>query len=264
MFTRLAPWGAVLVVGLALAGTPAVAGAEPGRALARPAASADVFIVQALPDSVVSVSIDGKAAQSGVAPGDILGPLALPAGEHTVVVAGRNPAWKMEASVRTSAGGSTDVVLHRPASVDGQPTVTVYRNPVGPVAGDKGRVMVAHTATVPPADITVDGQVVFANIANGEFATAEVPVGNHKVSIVPTGRTSPVLLGPIDLSAQPRTLTQVFAVGQPAGGSMDVVVQTLPLEIRGSAEPDKVETGSAGLASELTPPRGPAGSLLSR
>lgn len=141
------------------------------------------------------------------------------------------------------------MVLHRPANVGGDPTITVYRNPTAPVPRGKGRVMVAHTATVPPADIEVDGQIVFANVANGEFATAEVPVGSHQVSIVPTGQRRPVLLGPIELAAEPATLTQVFAVGRPQSGSMDVIVQTHRLATRGSPAPEQVNTGSAGLVA---------------
>ncbi len=259
---RMFPAG-LLVLALALAAAPAIAVTEPVarpaaepvvHPAAEPASSSGVFIVQALPDSVVSVSVDESKVSPKVSAGEILGPLSLTPGTHSLTVTGRNPAWTMNASVRTTSRGSIDVVLHRPASVGGRPTVTVYRNPVRPVAAGKGRVLVAHTATVPPADVTVDRRVVFANIANGEFATAEVPAGSHQVSIVPTGGTGPALLGPVDLKAKPESLTQVFAVGQPANGSMDVIVQTLPLETRGSPAPDKVKTGSAGLVADLPVP----------
>lgn len=251
MITQVAPVLAAVLC-LALTGAPADAVASPPtRPAGERTSNAGVFIVQALPGSTVSVSIDGALERRGVSSGDILGPLRLSPGRHTVTVVGRNPDWTMDAKVRTTSRGSIDVVLHRPASVKGPPTVTVYRNPVGAVARGKSRVMVAHTATVPPADITVDGQVVFANIANGEFATAEVPAGPHEASIVPTGRTKPTLLGPIELNAEPRTLTQVFAVGQPANASMDVVVHRLPLRTRGSSAPQRVETGSAGLVAAL-------------
>ena len=33
---------------------------------------------------------------------------------------------------------------------------------------DKAKLTVAHTAAVPPADIRVDGKVLFENVANGE------------------------------------------------------------------------------------------------
>lgn len=208
-----------------------------------------VYVVQALPDVAISMSIDGQQVRQGVSTGSVIGPLRLSPGKHSVTITGEDPDWVMKASVRVTANGSADVVLHRPASVGGAPTVTVYRNPIAGVPDGKGRVMVAHTATVPPADVTVDGRVVFANIANGEFATAEVPAGEHKVAIWPTGRTGPALLGPVELTAKAATLTQVFAVGRPTAGTMDVIVHTLPLRTRGSAAPDMVNTGSAGLVA---------------
>lgn len=210
-----------------------------------------VYVIHALTGQPVSVSIDGEVDSERVPSGDVLGPLSIAPGRHTVTVEGANPSWSMEAAVTIKPGGSVDVVLHRPATVQGPPTVTVYRNPTQPVPAGKGRVMVAHTATVPPADIQVNGKVLFANVANGEFATADVPAGTHEVAILPTGREEPVLLGPLDLAAESATLTQVFAVGRPANGSMDVVVHTLPVPVRGSNAPDMVNTGSAGLVSGL-------------
>jgi hypothetical protein len=210
-----------------------------------------VYVIHALTGQPVSVSVDGEVESEQVSSGDVLGPLSIAPGKHTVTVEGASPSWSMEASVTIKPGRSVDVVLHRPAAVQGKPTVTVYRNPTQAVPAGKGRVMVAHTATVPPADIEVDGKVLFANVANGEFATADVPAGTHEVAILPTGREEPVLLGPLDLAAQSATLTQVFAVGRPANGSMDVVVHTLPLPVRGSSAPDTVNTGSAGLVSGL-------------
>ena len=218
---------------------------------AAPGRNATIFVVHALPETPVSVQVDGAEQRSDVQPGTVIGPLRLAPGSHTVTVTGADTVWVMDAEVTVRAGRSADVVLHRSANVGGKPTVTVYRNPIGPVARGKGRVMVAHTATVPPADVRVDGRVVFANIANGEFAIAEVPIGTHQVSIVPTGLRQPVLIGLVELDAQPATLTQVFAVGRPQNGSMDVIVQTQPLDTRGSTAPQQVDTGSAGLVAGI-------------
>ena len=217
----------------------------------RAAAGGDVYVIHALTGGEVSVSIDGEVDSQQVSAGDVLGPLSIAPGKHTVSVEAADAAWSMDASVSITPKGSVDVVLHRPASVQGPPTVTVYQNPTQAVPAGKGRVMVAHTATVPPADIEVNGKVLFANVANGEFATADVPAGTHEVAILPTGREKPVLLGPLDLSAKAATLTQVFAVGRPANGSMNVVVHTLPVPVRGSTAPDEVNTGSAGLVAGL-------------
>jgi Domain of unknown function (DUF4397) len=240
---------AVLAVTTALAGTGGAA-----LAAAPQAGSAEgdgrVFIVQALPGDVVSVTVDGEEPSTGVATSDILGPLELSPGPHDVSVQSEGDEdWMLETTVQVAAGRTLDVVLHRPAAPNGDPVVTVYQLPLEPVAPDKGRVLLAHTATVPPADVLVDGALAFANIANGEFVDAEVPTGEHSAEIVPTGRSGPALLGPLPLEITPKTLTSVYAIGRPEDRSMDVIVHQLPVPQRGSDSPDDIETGSAGLVA---------------
>jgi hypothetical protein len=144
---------------------------------------------------------------------------------------------------------SMDVVLHWPADKTAKPVVTVYTNDLRPVPADTGRITVAHTAVVPPADVRVDGKVVFANIANGEFITAEVPAGTYSVDIVPTGQHGNPVFGPVDLPVKADALTRVFAVGAPKNNGMDAVVQTFPLQQKGSPRPTQVDAGAAGLVS---------------
>jgi hypothetical protein len=102
---------------------------------------------------------------------------------------------------------------------------------------------------VPPADVRVDQKVLFSNIANGEFVSAQVPAGTYSVDIVPTGQDTDPLLGPVDLPVKGGVLTRVFAIGQPTNGSMDAIVQVLPLRQTGSKAPSQVEAGSAGLVA---------------
>ncbi len=120
--------------------------------------------------------------------------------------------------------------------------------------------LVAHTATVAPADVRVDGKTVFTNIANGEFATADVPAGRHVVALLPTGRTTDPLLGPLTVELAPRTVTMVYALGNPADDSMTLVSHSSRLAADGSLVPAMIGTGSAGLAADVhvTPFGGPS------
>jgi hypothetical protein len=121
-------------------------------------------------------------------------------------------------------------------------------------------VLVAHTATVAPADVRVDGQVVFTNIANGEFATADVPAGKHVVALLPTGQTSDPLLGPLTVNITAGTATMVYAIGNPDAGGMDLVAHSLPVRPDGSVVPQSIDTGSAGLVRRwMVTPFGGAG-----
>ncbi len=204
--------------------------------------------MQGLPGKSVTAKVDGGASRT-LASKQVLSPMTLSAGTHKVTFSGTKPSWTMNTSVKVTAGSSMDVVLHRPASASGSPVVNVYSNKLSSAGADKGRVVVAHTAVVPPADVIVDGQVVFSNIANGEFASADVPAGDHVVKVVPTGQKSPVILGPLTLNVKANALTRVFAVGEPQNKSMDAIVQVLPLRGAGAKAPTAVPLGSAGLVA---------------
>jgi hypothetical protein len=208
--------------------------------------SGKVFVIQGVPGVSVDVSVDGKSVDTGAQAKDVLGPLSLTSGKHTVTFA--SSKWTVTSSFQVDAR-SADIVLHWPAEIGPKPVTSVFKNDVQPVAAGKGRLSVAHTAVVPPADIVVDGKVLFSNIANGEFVSAQVPAGTYSVEVVPTGQDTDPLLGPVDLPVKGGVLTRVFAIGQPKNGSMDAIVQVLPLRTTGSKAPGSVNAGSAGLVA---------------
>ncbi len=230
-----------------LAQPPTATGAD--SASSRRAAMSQVFIVQGVPQTNVSVTIDGKAVLSDLPAKAVSSPLALARGSHSVTFESRG-GWKISSTFSIKAR-SVDVVLHWPADKTDTPEVTVYDNDLKPLAVDKARLSIAHTAVVPPADVRVDRKVLFANIANGEFVSADVPAGTYSVDIVPAGESGTALFGPVDLPVKANSLTRVFAIGQPKDNSMDAIVQNLPLRTTGSPAPDSVNAGSAGLAGAL-------------
>ena len=230
--------------------TASVGSAAPEQAPIRPAQAApgstSAYLVQGVPGTAVDVTLDGKSVKSDLAAKGIVGPMNLAAGSHTVEFAAAD--WKVESSFDTD-GGSIDVVLHWPADKAAKPDVTVFDNDLRPIASTKGRLTVAHTAIVPPADVRVDEKVLFSNIANGEFVTANVPATSYSVDIVPTGLMSNPVFGPVTLPVEAGQLTRVFAIGEPAVQSMDAIVQTIPLKDTGSRAPDTVNAGGAGLVA---------------
>jgi hypothetical protein len=252
---------AIAIASLPLASTGLVsAGLVSGSQAAKP--SGQVVVVQAVPGLSVDVSIDGRSTRDGVGVGTVLGPFELALGSHDVEFSDAS-GLSVSSTVEVGSGSSTDIVIHRPAAVGGDPVVNSYSTPRKPIGPGKARVLVAHTATVAPADVRVDGQVVFTNIANGEYAEADVPAGHHRVELLPTGQITKPILGPLDITLEPRTVTMVYAVGTPKNGSMNVIAHTEPLTSNGSTVPDLIDTGSAGLAAHasVTPfsaPGGPA------
>jgi len=216
--------------------------------------SGQLVVVQAVPGLSVAVAIDGRTVRQRAGVAAVLGPFELSPGSHVVRFVDQSGDVTMSSRVQVRAGASSDVVLHRPASLDGDPVVNVYRTPSDPIGPGKARVIVAHTATVPPADVRVDGQTIFTNIANGEFAEAEVPAGPHEVALYPTGATSDPILGPLEFSLVPRTVTMVYAVGNPSTDSMDFITSSRQISSDGTVAPERIDTGSVGLArAGMTP-----------
>jgi hypothetical protein len=207
------------------------------------------MVVQAVPGATVDVAVDGRSVATGAAVGDVLGPFDLAPGSHEVTFSGGGA--DVASTLDVASGTSTDVVLHLPAAVDGDPVVHSYDAPTGPIGPGKARVVLAHTATVAPADVQVDGETVFTNIANGEFAEADVPAGTHRVALLPTGSPADPILGPLDVPLEARTLSMIYAYGNPRDGSMNVIAHTSPLSADGSVQPTTIRTGSAGLAGSL-------------
>ncbi len=214
------------------------------------AAPAQLSVVQAVPDVSVDVTIDGRDLSKSVATGKVLGPYPLDAGKHQLDFTGAG-GLSISTSVTLKAGESQDVVLHMPASVQGDPVVNSYRTPTSPINPGNARVLVAHTATVAPADVVVDGNVVFTNIANGEFATADVPAGKHVVELLPTGESGNPILGPLEVTLTAGTVTNVYAIGNPADNSMSLVAHEAPLKLTDADEPSEIDTGSAGLVGRF-------------
>jgi Domain of unknown function (DUF4397) len=237
----------LFLLGVALVAT---AFGRPVDTVAKATASAGsagrVLVVQALPGASVDLAVDGTVVKKQVRVGAMVGPLSLSSGSHELEFSGA-PRGTVRTSVTVRPGSSSDVVLHRPASVDGDPVVNTYQTPLAPIGPGKARIFLAHTATVAPADAAFDGKVVFTNIANGEYADADVPAGPHRVALLPTGTTDDPILGPLDVTLAPRTATMVYAVGNPHSGSMNVIVHTVRLASDGSAAPRSMDTGSAGL-----------------
>jgi hypothetical protein len=217
---------------------------------AHAAGNGQLFVIQGLPGRTLDISVDGKTIRTGVKVTEVVGPVAVPAGQRKVTA---RDAGKVviEGMVTVGAGSNLDVVIHRPASPTARPVITTYTNKLAAVAKDKAALRVAHTAAVGPADIRVNGKVLFANVANGESLDVVVPAGKYSVDIVPAGASSPVVFGPLSLPVRAGYLTRVFAVGEPNSKTMNVAVATLKLAGMGSGKPGEVNTGTGGQAAGL-------------
>jgi hypothetical protein len=236
-----------------VAAAPAVLAAPAGAAT-----GANLYFVQGLPGRSLDISVDGRQVASGVAGGKLVGPFAVAAGKR-MITARQNGNVVIQREVTAGSGASLDVVVHLPVSPNGAPVITTYANKLNAVPKDKAGLRVAHDAAVGPADIRVNGKVLFENVANGESLDVVVPAGTYKVDIVPTGATSPVVLGPLDLPVQAGQLTRVFAIGAPSQQTMTVALGTIKVPATGSDKPGEVNTGTGGQAAGLDQAQSSAG-----
>jgi hypothetical protein len=233
--------------GLALAGVTV----SPGHA----ADVAEIYVVQGLPGKTLDVAIDGSSVEQGVATAKVVGPFEVEAGSRTVTFSDGGDTV-LERKLNVDAGSSRDVVIHLPVSASADPTVTEFKNDLSSPAKGKATLAVAHTAAVPPADIRVNGKVLFENVANGESLTLVVPADTYSVDIVPTGTDGPAVLGPLDLPVKAGGLDRVFAVGDPTKKTMNVAAHSIKTGSSGSDRPDRVDTGTGGQASGFVAPLG--------
>jgi hypothetical protein len=207
----------------------------------------EVYIVQGLPGKNLDIEIDGNSVATGVKTAAVAGPFKVKPG-HRMVTFSENGTTVLENSFSIKEGSKADIVAHLPASSSGDPLVTVYKYDEVKVPNGKALLVVSHVAAVPPADIRVNGQVLFANIANGESLKLVVPVATYKVSIVPTGETKPVFFGPVALTVKGGAINRVYAVGDPEKKTMNVAVHVLTASGSGSGKPSEVNTGTGGQA----------------
>jgi hypothetical protein len=229
---------AIAVAGLALAAAPASA-----------AGSAQVYVIHGIKGQNLDVTVDDDTVARSAKPKDIIGPLRLAAGRHTVAVKDGSKTVA-DSSFSVKAGQSVDVVAHRQADASMGPIFTVFRNNVRGVAPGKLRLVVAHVAAAPPADIKVNGKVLFNNVANGEELALVVPAKTYNVAVVPAATDGDPILGPVDLQTKAGTLTRVFAIGSATQNTMDAVVHVLKVSQNGAARPSLVQTGTGGQAAD--------------
>lgn len=236
-WTRTVPLGVAAV--LSIAGL----GAAPSYA----ASDAEVYVIQGLPGRTVDVAIDGKTVGEDIKTAAVAGPFEVGGGDREVTFSDDGEVL-LKSMVTVKPKSSWDVVVHLPAEDETKPAVTVFRNDLDTVPKGKASLTVAHTAQVGPADIRVNGDVLFEDVANGESLNLVVPVATYKVAIVPAGKKEPVLLGPVDLTVTGGALNRVYAIGDPEEKTMNVAVHVLPTGSSGSDKPSRVDTGTGGQA----------------
>ena len=225
-------------------------------ALAAPAgaqeAGAQVRVLHGIPGTPVDVYVDGERALDDFAPGTTTDDLALPAGTYSVAVFPADAADDSGQAVigpvdlAVPASGNVSAIAHLGA--DGAPTITPYVNDTSGAAAGSGRLVVRHTAAAPAVDVLAGGEAVFSGLANPGEDSADLPAGTVSASVAAAGTTEPVI-GPADVPVTAGQATIVYAIGSLEDDTLDVLVQTVPLD-GGAGAPAGVPAGSGGLVDQ--------------
>jgi hypothetical protein len=235
-----------VLAALVLAGALGLGTALPAQA----AGSGTLYVLQGLAGQTADVAVDGSNVATGVPAKAVVGPLRLSAGKHLVIFTSGGKRLS-SAGVTVPAGGSVDVLGYWAAEQPLTARMTVLRNDLSAVGAGKTRLVVTHGIAGPPADIYVNGKLLFRSVANGESLDVTVPSGTYAVNALSTlgGKT---LLPKARLTVKAGTLTRAVAIGQP-DKPPDVLVHVLAAHgaSAGARAPSIVRTGGGGQAAGL-------------
>ena len=220
MFRRVAAGGAVAALTFAGVGAATMSPAY--------AASSKVSVVHGIPDTPVDVYVNGKKTLDNFKPGDVAGPLTLPAGEYDIALT--KPGEAVDKAILkvddAEVPGGANISLAAHLSADGKPQITPFVNDVSKVGAGKARLIVRHTAAAPAVDVRAGGKPVFEGLTNPKEAKADVAAGTVKADVVLAG-TDTVAIGPADLNLKEGTATIVYAIGSAEAKNLDLVAQTI-------------------------------------
>jgi Domain of unknown function (DUF4397) len=229
LFAALAAAFALLATGGA-----APAGAQSG---------ARIHLIHGIPDTPVDVVAGGEVVFSDFDFQDTQDLSALAGQTLTglqVRLAGTDTVAIDAGDVALPASGNVSIVAHLDAA--GNPALNVFTNDTSAIPPGQGRLVVRHTAAAPAVDVLANGAVAFANLTNPNESQADLPAGTISASVVPTGATEPVVIGPADLPVTEGSTLIVYAVGSLDAGTLTTITETI--EGAGSA-PSAVDTGNS-------------------
>lgn len=209
---------------------------------------AKLSVLHGIPGLTVDVYVNDKLTLDDFKPGDLAGPLDLPAGTYKVAITASDAA---DASAPVI--GPIDLPLEAgknytaTANLDeaGKPTATLFTNDISQVAAGEGRLTVRHVAAAPAVDVLANGAVAITALVNPNESVLTLPAGTISAAVAATGTTDPVI-GPADVNVAEGTNTIVYAWGSLTDKNLALAVQTIDGL---HSNPGSIPAGEAGLVA---------------
>ena len=211
-------------------------------------APAKLSVLHGVPGLTVDVYVNNELKLDDFKPGDLAGPLELPAGTYTVAITASDAADASAPAIGPvdlplESGRDYTAVAHLTEA--GEPALTPFVNDTTGVPAGEARVTVRHVAAAPGVDVRAGGQVVVDGLTNPNEESLTVPAGTVSADVVLAG-TDTVAIGPADLMLAEGATTVVYAWGSQEAG-YELAVQTIS---GAHSAPSGVPGGSAGLVDE--------------
>lgn len=211
---------------------------------------AQVSVIHGIPGLTVDVFVNGALTLEGFEPGEVAGPLTLPAGDYELAISPTGAG--IEGAVLTGTASVTDGLNASIAaylSEMGEPGIAIFVNDTSAIEAGESRLVVRHIAAAPTVDILLaDGTPLFEGVSNPNEGQLDVPAGAYDVRIAPAGAGVDAAVFSVDGVELPEgTARIVYATGSLAEGSFGLVIQDIA-GLHGT--PDEVPTGdlsSSGL-----------------
>ncbi|EYR62141.1 lipoprotein [Actinotalea ferrariae CF5-4] len=235
-----------LIAGTAAGFALALSGAVPAVADSH---EAQLSVLHGVPGLTVDVYVNGDLTLDDFEPGDLAGPLALPAGTYTVAITAADAADDSAPAIGPvdlplEAGKNYTAVAHLDA--EGNPTAALFTNDISNTAAGEGRLTVRHTAAAPAVDILAGGAPVLTDVVNGQEGVLNLPAGTVSAAVALADTTEPAI-GPADVTVAEGVNTIVYAWGSAADGNLDLAIQTIDGL---HSAPAGVPSGELGLAAQ--------------
>ncbi len=212
-------------------------------------ANAQLSVLHGIPDTPVDVWVNGALQLDDFQPGDLAGPLDLPAGTYAVAITAPDAADAsapiLAADLPLTAGGNFTAVAYLDEA--GAPAAKLFTNDISQTAAGEGRITVRHVAAAPAVDILAGGTAVVEDLTNPNEATLNLPAGTVQAGVALAGTTEAVLEAPVEVKEG--VLTIVYAWG--SASSEPVSLALAVQEVTGlHSSPDGVPSGSAGYLAQ--------------
>lgn len=205
-------------------------GAAPALAIG---GTANLSVVHGVPGVTVDVYVNGALTIDNFSYTSVAGPLTVDAGNYSVAVMldGETPDVDtpvLAGDIELAPGSDVTAAAHLDA--DGGLALSAFNNDTSMTSVSQGRVVVRHLAQAPAVDVLAAGGVLFAELANGDEAQANVPPATYPVTINAAGTDTQAFpaTGAIDLAIPADTSVIVYAIGD-LGGDFTVVTQAIAL-----------------------------------